>query len=54
MSTNVPKVSYAVKLNSLSTYQGARLRGAFTFVCLLPIFMAFDVNGGITKLGFTG
>ena len=52
LTTKVPSISRRINLNSLNTIKGAHLRGRFAIFCVLPLFFAFDQNGGLFTFGF--
>ena len=53
MVTRVPTIRKSVAINSFKANQGDTFRMLFTGLCLTPIVMCADLNGGIAKLGFS-
>mmetsp|Transcript_8618 Transcript_8618/g.14570 ORF Transcript_8618/g.14570 Transcript_8618/m.14570 type:complete len:93 (+) Transcript_8618:27-305(+) len=52
MVKNVPTISNRLDFRHSSTYMGSKYRLRFWTLCVIPIYMAVDFNGGMHTLGF--
>ncbi|CDW89473.1 UNKNOWN [Stylonychia lemnae] len=53
MVHNVPNLQNQLNLHKLSTYKGSKFRNYVIFLTCIPLVAMGDLNGGISKLGFT-
>lgn len=53
MVTRVPTIRKSVSIASFKAAQGDNFRILFAGLTLLPIIMSSDINGGVSKLGFS-
>lgn len=53
LTTHVPTIKRAVNLQALPTFQGGKTRFMFALLCMSPLMLAVDLNGGVLTAGFT-